>query len=203
MEHKLFEGDEPHVSTFEFHEHRERAPHWEQPTHQPRLAKAVGYVYEVAARIAPKRGLPVHVVDLGCGDGGLLQQLKDLHGTLMTAVGFDFQPSNEAGWRERGVEAYRLDFVKHWTTEVPDADIYVITECLEHLADPHHMVSRIRNRNAHIVASSPWTEHYNSHDECHAWAWDQAGYRALLENAGFRVAAHETVGMFQIIWGTP
>src|SRR5262252_7970312 len=191
MEHKLFEGDTPHVSTFAFHEHRERAPHWDQPTHRPRLERAVNFVHQAAVMVAQDDhngedyDLPVTVVDLGCGDGGLLQQLKQWP-SLIDAYGYDFQPSNVAGWAERGVTAFPQSFMDDWD-QVIRAQVYVITECLEHLANPHGMVERIRNRGAHIVASSPWTEHYNSHDECHAWAWDQAGYRALIANAGFGV----------------
>jgi hypothetical protein len=118
----------------------------------------------------------------------------------MLVAGYDFQPSNKYGWGERGVSARQLNFVEHWD-EVVDADIYVITEVLEHLTDPHEMVRRIYRRGAQIVASSPWTEHAKSHDECHAWAWDMEGYAALLTQAGFRIKEHLKTTMFQVIWG--
>jgi 2-polyprenyl-3-methyl-5-hydroxy-6-metoxy-1,4-benzoquinol methylase len=200
MEWKLFAGDVPHVSTFEFHEHRERAPHLEQQIHQARLHLAYSLT-QAAGMIAVQRGVrdrKVRVVDLGCGDGGLLSLLKG----DFTCHGYDFQPSNEVGWAERGVNAEQLDFVANWDI-VLDADIYVITECLEHLADPHGMVQRIYDRGAQIIASSPHTEHAGSHDECHAWAWDQAGYSVLLRDAGFKIKEHVTAGMFQVIWGAP
>jgi trans-aconitate methyltransferase len=134
-------------------------------------------------------------VDLGCGDGGMLQLL---HAADLSAVGYDFQPTNIAGWRERGVYALHLDFVKRWD-DVVTADVYIITEVLEHLTDPHGMVAKIRARGAKIVCSSPYTETYESHDACHAWAWDQAGYAKMITDAGFTVIEHQTVNQFQVL----
>ncbi len=203
MEAKFFfDGETPFVSTYDFHKDRERAPHWDQPTHRGRLEMAVKLAYEAAMEIfIQHENVPVRIVDLGCGDGGLLQQLKQWP-TLIMARGYDFQPSNRQGWDERGVDAEQLNFVERWD-EVVQADVYVITECLEHLADPHGVVRRIHDRGAHIVASSPWTEHDGSHDECHAWAWDVGGYTTMMTNAGFSLARFEQVGMFQVYWGRP
>jgi hypothetical protein len=52
-----------------------------------------------------------------------------------------------------------------------------------------------------IVASSPWDESPQWHDECHAWAWDFPGYRALIEQGGFRILRHGQSTRFQIILG--
>jgi len=49
------------------------------------------------------------------------------------------------------------------------------------------------------VASSPYVETNLSHDACHAWAWDEEGYRNLFEQSGWSVARHETVPYFQVI----
>lgn len=199
MEWKLFNGDVPHVSTFEFHEHRERAPHLEQLVHRARLEMTYSLVQAAhVARPPTQHPRPTRVVDLGCGDGGLLSLLKG----DFSCYGYDFQPSNAMGWVERGVNAEQLDFVANWDIVI-DADIYVITECLEHLAHPHEMVQRIHDRGAQIVASSPFTEWSGSHDECHAWAWDEQGYAKMLRDAGFTIKEHMTTGMFQIIWGKP
>lgn len=197
-EYKLFEGDTADVSTFGFHEHRERAPHLEQWVHQGRLKLAADMVREAVDRVEGRVTAPAEVIDLGCGDGGLLSLISRL--PWVNAWGYDFQPSNAQGWLERNVSALALDFVSEFDS-IPDADVYVMTEVLEHLTDPHGMVKKIAARGAQIVASSPWTEHAGSHDACHAWAWDQAGYKALLERAGYMVVRHEEDGMFQVIHG--
>lgn len=197
-EWKLFDGASADVSTFEFHEHRERAPHLEQGVHQGRLRLAADFVREAVDRVEDRVTKPCHVMDLGCGDGGLLSLISRLPWTI--AWGYDFQPSNAQGWQERNVTAHALNFVEVFD-ELPVADVYVMTEVLEHLTDPHLMVRKIRARsdNVQLVASSPFTEHAGSHDACHAWAWDQDGYAALMRDAGFSVVRHETTGMFQVI----
>lgn len=197
-EWKLFDGEKADVSTFEFHEHRERAPHLEQGAHQGRLRLAADFVREAVDRVEGRATAPATVIDLGCGDGGLLSLISRL--PWVNSFGYDFQPSNVRGWDERNVNALSFDFVEGFD-HVPDADVYVMTEVLEHLTNPHLMTQKIRDRGdrVQLVASSPFTEHAGSHDACHAWAWDQDGYRALMMQAGFSVVRHETVGMFQVI----
>lgn len=194
-EYKLFTGDVPEVSTFEFHEHRERAPHLEQGIHQGRLAQAAAFVETALDR--PRTKL-LTISDLGCGDGGLLSVVQDFSG-VEGAWGYDFAPANIPGWTERGVMAYAKDaFVKD-RDEVVYGDISIATEVLEHVADPHGVVKRVSTQSQYMVASSPWTETDQSHDECHAWAWDMEGYAALFTNNGWTVLDHVTNDMFQII----
>ena len=201
-EWRLSEGDVPHVSTFEFHEHRERAPHVDQPHHRPRLERAAGLVLQGAEELvlgAAESGPVVPVSDLGCGDGGLLPLLaRHEH---IDAYGYDFQPSNAAGWAERGVTATAYDVFDADIERVHLGDVAVVTEVLEHLADPHGAVRWIGGRSRFIVASSPWQERPGRHDECHAWAWDLAGYQALIRQGGFDVVVHDRVGPFQLILG--
>lgn len=198
-EYKLFDGEIPHVSTAAFHAHRERAPHLEQPVHQGRLNTAHAFIIEaLQAHAARKPGTDdVTLSDLGCGDGGLLQTLRGVVG--LTAWGYDFQPSNRAGWVERGVQAELADVFGADRDWVQLGDIAVTTEVLEHVADPHAAVRWIGEHSRYLVASSPWNETPESHDECHAWAWDQTGYRQLVGQGGFTILRHETVGQFQVI----
>jgi hypothetical protein len=216
MEAKLFDGDRAPVSTFAFHQHRERAPHLEQGVHRSRLELAARLVREAAGRRLIERAAVnildgyVTVSDLGCGDGGLLQLLKD--DPSLEAWGYDFQPSNPAGWAERGIEAYSRNVFDAGAEMAglpinPSAlcgEIVIMTEVLEHLSRPHQVLAWLAHpnnggRGRYLVCSSPWTETAESHDACHAWAWDQDGYRAMIESAGFDVLAHETTGMFQVV----
>lgn len=204
-EHRLYpEGTVPPVSTFEFHQYRERAPHLEQGVHQPRLHRAAVYIrYAVLKHITECQGtrgcIPHPISDLGCGDGGLLSLIAEPG--RAEAWGYDFQPSNAAGWKARGVKARSLDVFGADRGQAMLGLTSVTTEVLEHLADPHAAVRWIGQHSRYLVASSPWNETPESHDACHAWAWDQDGYRALIEQGGFEVLRHETVGQFQVILG--
>lgn len=194
-EYKLFEGDVPYVSTAEFHADRERAPHLEQAWHQPRLHLAAEFVKQAAANLKGN----ARVSDLGCGDGGLLSLL---HGEsdVLGAWGYDFCPANEAGWEERAVVAYAVDvFGADWNL-VKIGDIVVMTEVLEHLADPHRVLRLLRSRGAErLICSSPWNENPNMHSPEHAWAWDPEGYTRMIQDAGWTIDRHEQAGLFQVV----
>lgn len=196
MEYRFYPDGVPPVSTFAFHEHRERAPHLEQPAHRPRLLRAAQFVGRAAARVEARTGRRPTVSDLGCGDGGLLSLLPP---DMVDAWGYDFAPANVAGWAERGVRAEQRDVFGSDHTGVKVGDIAVCTEVLEHLADPHGAVRWIGETAQFLVASSPWPETPEQYDECHAWAWDLDGYRALVEQGGFRVLRQEKVSWFQVV----
>jgi hypothetical protein len=187
---KLFDGDVAPVSTVEFHAGRDRADHLGDPFHRPRLLRAAQFV-----RIAASMCGDPTVSDLGCGDGGLLSLVQ----TDVEAWGYDFCPANAAGWAERGVKAEQLDVFGADRNQVRFGAITVVTEVLEHLTDPAGALEWIRERSRFLVASSPWAETELRHDECHAWAFDVAGYRELIVSAGFRVLRHAQVGGFQVV----
>jgi 2-polyprenyl-3-methyl-5-hydroxy-6-metoxy-1,4-benzoquinol methylase len=189
MEYRRFAPGQSQVSTFEFHEHRERAPHLEQGAHRPRLEAAARFVRTYANSTTWKH---LRVTDLGCGDGGLLQLLNQPD---IDAIGYDFQPANAVGWIQRGVKACACDFTDlgEWHNVIRKADLYVMSEVLEHLEDPRTMVRRVADRGAALVASSPYHEHEGSIDACHNWAWDVPGYIAMLESSGMVVIGTELV----------
>lgn len=189
---RLFDGATAQVSTFAFHEHRERAPHLEQPAHRARLVRAADLVLQAQTML----GQPAAVSDLGCGDGGLLSLIQDRVGE---AWGYDFCPANAAGWSERGVKAQALDVFGADAGLVRFGDVAVVTEVLEHLSDPHGALRWIGSHAPMLVASSPWNENDVVHDECHAWAFDRPGYRDLVEQAGWKLVEHVDVDRFQLV----
>ena len=187
-EWRLFdEGTVPEYTTPEWYEGREHAPHLEQPGHRERLMQTAAYV----AQAAFGRGLRT-VVDLGAGDGGLLSLL----GPAFRAWGYDLMPANVAAAKERGVDVRLGDVIGD---AVDWADIAVCTEMLEHLVDPHDFVRAIAENCRALVCSSPADERPGRAYEYHTWCWDEAGYRALVEQAGFVVKAHRRVNRFQVL----
>lgn len=188
VEYRFFdEGTCPYVSTFRFHVDRERAPHLEQEMHQARLLRTADLIQSLE---------PSTVVDLGCGDGGLLSLLKSKD---IKAWGYDFQPSNWIGWHDREVEAslhdvFNTKAVYEW------AELAVVTEVLEHLAEPHEVVRWIAENARFIVASSPWGDTPEHHGVEHAWGWDFDGYAELFR-PHFETLHHERVTWSQIFVG--
>ena len=193
-EWQLFEqGTVPECTTPAWYEGRARAPHLEEGAHRDRLVLAADVVRDAVDRFGVQS-----VVDLGCGDGGLLSLLQGLSFERDVPMwGYDLQRSNVTpAVLERDVDVRYGDVV---AGEVEWGDLAVTTEMLEHLLDPHEFVRRIGARSRVIVASSPFTETGTSHYEFHTWAWDMPGYRALIEQAGYHVERHETTSMFQVL----
>jgi hypothetical protein len=197
-EYKLFDGDIPHVSTAEFHADRPRARHLEQDNHRPRLELAAAFTSAAVKLHYGRTGIEATLSDLGCGDGGLLSLVQ---AEFAAAWGYDFCPANAAGWPERGVKVELLDVFGADRDRVRFGDVTAVTEVLEHIADPRGAVRWIGEHSPFIVASSPWNETPDRHDECHAWAFDMRGYRALIEQGGYRVLRHERVMQFQVVLG--
>lgn len=185
-------GTPPECTRPEWYADRPRAPHVEELVHQGRLNLAADFVRRALSLDDP----PGSLVDLGSGDGGLLSLLGDAG---IPMWGYDLQPSNVTpAVAERGVDVRLGDVV---AGKIEWGEIAVATEMLEHLLRPRTFLRKVARRSRFLVASSPFTETDQSHYEHHLWAWDLDGYRALIERAGFRVVAHETVDMFQVILG--
>lgn len=187
MEWKLQDTNYP--STFEFHEHRDRANHLTHQDHNMRLRRAARIIRQLE---------PMSVSDLGCGDGGLLKLLNNYG---ITAWGYDFCPGNVYGAiQDRQVDVEMIDVFN--TRTVPRwGELTVMTEVLEHLADPHDVLEWVSENTRYILVSSPADENPDidqSTDPCHIWAWDWQGYEDLV-NEHFHVLRHERVEWSQLI----
>jgi hypothetical protein len=188
-EWKLYDGEPPFFTTPAWYATLPRTPHLEQHDHAPRLHLAA----HQAAGLAAELGVTT-AVDLGCGDGGLMSLLPGLD-----TWGYALCPADVDGAvQARGVRAELLDVAAH-PDRVRWGDLALATEFFEHLAGPHAMAREIARHCRGLVCSSPANETGWSHYEFHAWAWDEAGYRALLEQAGFEVRRHERCGSYQVL----
>jgi hypothetical protein len=114
------------------------------------------------------------------------------------AWGYDFQPSNQHGWFERGVIAYAHDWTNH-TLGV--GDVVILTEVLEHLYSPHGQLRWLYEETLAlcVVASSPLFENQENAADCHAWAWDWDGYEKLFKDAGWRIECHRQSHWSQLV----
>ncbi len=187
-EWRLFdEGTVPEYTRPEWYLDREHAPHLEQAGHRERLMQTAAYVGQAAFGHSLST-----VVDLGCGDGGLLSLL----GPALKAWGYDLMPANVEAAKDRGADVRYGDVLEG---DIDWADIAVCTEMLEHLVDPHGFVRRIAEHCRVLVCSSPADERPGRAYEFHTWAFDEIGYRDLVKQAGFTVTGYRRVNRFHVL----
>ena len=116
------------ISSLDYdHYWRVRGPH----TFQPR--------YRIIAEVVEPDAT---VLDIGCGEGLLLQYLSEVKGI----VGYGIDVSEEAVRlaQARGVQAEVAD-IFHWDA-TQDYDYIILSEVLEHLPNPEEVVIKVRNR---------------------------------------------------------
>lgn len=108
--------------------------------------------------------------DLSCGDGTILRNLN-----LGERYFGDFAP----GYPIHGPIEQTLD-------RIPEVDIYVCTETLEHLDDPDTVLKRLRSKTKALVISTP-VDNWDDNNLEHYWAWSRQDVEDMLVSAGFRV----------------
>lgn len=189
MEWKLFDGETCEYAQAKWYSDRAAAHHLDEPGHSERIFKTLD-VIKHAINLGAKT-----LVDFGCGDGGLLQLLKTEN---INSWGYDLMPDNvDYAVNVRKVDVRYTDFTND---PVEHGDISVFTEVLEHMINPHKIIQDLSSK--FIVASSPYHETNLNHYEFHLWAWNMDGYKALLENNGYKVIASTTaLGWCQILLG--
>lgn len=171
-------------STYEFHAERPAVDHLGQAGHVRRLTTVAGLIDGLDPQ-------PSSWIDYGCGAGGLLA----LVGGITNKRGFDFHlPGVQLG-RDRGRPVEYLNFVG--ASVLPHAELATMTEVLEHLEDPHGFLRRLPCER--LIASVPVNETPAEHCEEHVWAWDRAGFAAMLRGAGFEVRSHIDDGSSQYV----
>lgn len=196
-EYRFFDkGDTPWHSTQEFHNDRESAPHIEQHGMQrDRLVMAGEFVKDLCLKYDIKS-----VSDLCCGDGGLLEYLSPFFKERgIESWGYEFQPANiRDAIYKRKVDVSYADVVKD---SIEFGELVIMTECLEHFADPHYMVSRVAENSNYFVLSSPNGETPEAHYELHTWGWSWPAYENLITQFGYQVTRHEESSIFQVMAG--
>lgn len=141
------------------------------PTPRIEVSKWVGRTLPMAADY----GMPVcSIADLACGNGEIAESLGDYHGTR-PYLG-DFAPGHEfTGPIEETIH------------QIPDVDLFVCCETLEHLWDPESVLQKIRVKTDMLLCSVPlWERAEQEQNGEHYWAFDREGFESLLSDTGFQ-----------------
>jgi SAM-dependent methyltransferase len=111
-----------------------------------------------AARIAEllaRHGIaPDSIVEIGCGAGGVLANLRERFPAADMA-GFDIAPSLPGFWKEHGGTGIRFVVGDYLTNEEPVPDLTLVLDVLEHLGNPIDFLDRLRSRARHVIFHIP------------------------------------------------
>lgn len=107
--------------------------------------------------------------DLSCGDGAILRGLN-----LPIAYFGDYAPGHEY-----------TGPIEQTILKIPDVDLFVCTETIEHLDDPDTVLTQIGWKADRMVLSTPIDAWGDTNVE-HYWAWDREAVEEMLAGAGFR-----------------
>jgi hypothetical protein len=152
------------------HEHTKWADHRARVAVTVQIARALAGDIETAA-------------DLSCGDAAILRHLQMAADVTPGAPKLDIHLGDFApGYPYRGP-------IEETIGQIPDVDLYVCSETIEHLDDPDLVLKAIRPKTECLVLSTP-VECWQDRNPEHYWAWDRAGVEEMLHDAGFTVAVY-------------
>lgn len=142
-----------------------------------------GHGHRVRATIElMQRALPVNsVADLSCGNAVIPRAAQ----APVTVLG-DYAP----GYEYTGRLEDNLPLI-------PEVDLYVCSETLEHVEDPDLVLDLIAEKARALVLSTPIGAWGDTNGE-HLWAWDRVGIEGSLEGSGFTVEAFTNVDAFTL-----
>lgn len=132
------------------------------PDHVQRVRETIA----LARRLGPVES----AADLSAGDGAIINGL-DVQRRYLG----DFAP----GYEYTGL-------IEDTIWDIPDVDLFVLTETLEHLDEPQVVLKAIRSKARLLVLSTP-LDAWNDTNLEHYWAHDREGVEEMLSDAGWSV----------------
>lgn len=113
------------------------------------------------------------VADLMCGDAKIARNLG------LTPILGDIA----AGYEYHGP-------IEDTVEVIPEVDLFVLSEALEHLDNPAAVLSAIHDKAERLLVTTP-LEAYGDlwENPEHYWAWDRCGVEQLIVAAGWHISA--------------
>lgn len=179
--------------------------HLDNRVHEARLHAAADTAIKACQTLGDAEGFH-WITDLGAGDGGLLSLFPDKapEDPSFRWWGYEVITDSVRYAKEVRRADVRQANVLRDLNKLQLGSVVVMTEMLEHIANPYQFVQRLYDQPYvySLVASSPHSETREHHEWNHAWVWDRQGYREMFEYAGWNVVDHFDAEWSQVIWVT-
>lgn len=129
---------------------------------------------------------PESVADLSCGDARIA---RGIQGSMSIQVYLgDYAP----GYSFTGP-------IEETLHQIPEVDLFVLSETTEHLDDPDAVLRLIRTKAAKLLLSTPDGEGITSPDpgnEQHYWGWTSDDMGEMLGATGWTPQVHQSINFF-------
>jgi SAM-dependent methyltransferase len=144
-------------------------------------------------RLLPSR--PARLVEIGCGDGALLAELRR-RGAAGALAGFDVSAEAVRAARERGMEQVQVFDGVRLPVADDSFDAALLSHVLEHVTDPPSLLREAARVAPTVFLEVPLEASLSgsrasrqalSQSIGHVQALDRAAVRRLVEDAGLRV----------------
>ena len=134
----------------------------------------------VDATIALAKGIEnvTSVADLSCGDAAIARAVN-----AATTILGDYAP----GYQHHGP-------IEETIHSIPEVDLYVCSESIEHLDDPDTVLKLIRSKAQHLVLTTP-VDNWGDANIEHYWSWSRQDVEAMLTAAGWRFEVYNMLDM--------
>ncbi|ACF03082.1 Methyltransferase type 12 [Rhodopseudomonas palustris TIE-1] len=159
-----------------------------------------------------RRERPHTVIDVGCGSGFFLDQLRKAMPSIKL-VGIEINEAAASQARARGHHVEVLDWDREdFAQALPfKADVVVCHQVLEHVQNPIQLLKSIRTmltESGLAVISTPDSEglvgrqsdSLTEQPPHHVTKWNEAAFRAALPRAGFRAVRAYYEPLPKILW---
>jgi hypothetical protein len=108
------------------------------------------------------------IADLSAGDAAIINSID----AQVKYIG-DYAPGYEI-----------TGHIDQTLNDLPEVDLFICSETLEHLDDPDATLKAIRKKTKYLFISTPNGEDNSSNLE-HYWGWDNQDMQEMLIDAGF------------------
>lgn len=142
---------------------------------------------------------PDVIWDPACGDASILEasyKIRPFRSAILADVSHEqiaaLKPSFPARvYQHNLIESFEKS--TEYPRDEPKLDCIVLTEILEHLEDPAHVLRMARELSTALVASVPIGDPELGRNHEHLWSWDLEAFETELKEAGWDPFAKTTV----------